>query len=224
MPFDPLRDPRYETLQPTREEADAWASRERKRREAWLAGPTEFEQDEWARRSRRRAMFGAMEPDLGPSAEDVAEWAEREHRRRQAWLAGPTDEEKREWARRQTSRAFGGYPPSELTPTDEEIDNWVTKEHARREAWLAGPTEDEKRRWMRREAGSVREERADLTTLDSDIVDMADRLLREADLATKGSVAALARAPLAIWSYLVRAGRTFEDELYQPPPRRRVRF
>lgn len=224
MAFDELRDPRYEPLQPTREEADAWASRECKRREAWLAGPTEFEQHEWARRSRRRSMFGLSESALGPTAEEAAEWAAREHKRRQAWLAGPNDEEKREWARRQMRRVDGGYPPSELTPTDEEIDSWATKERARRQAWLAGPTEEEKRRWMRREAGSRWDDEAGLSTVDSEVVDMAERLVREADLATKGSFAALARAPFAIWSSLVRAGRTFEDELYQPPPRRRVRF
>jgi hypothetical protein len=77
---------------------------------------------------------------------------------------------------------------------------------------------------MRRQAGSAWEDLADLPLIDSDVVHMAGHLLREADLATKGSVAALARAPLSIWSYLVRAGRTFEDEIYQPPPRRRVRF
>jgi hypothetical protein len=224
MAFDRLRDPRYEPLQPTWEEADAWASRERKRREAWLAGPSEVEQDEWARRARRRSMFGPSESALGPSTEEVAEWVAREQKRRQAWLAGPTDEEKREWAHRQTRRVHGRYPPSELTPTVEEIDGWAAKEHARRQAWLAGPTEEEKRRWMRREAGSAWDDQADRSTLNSDVADMADRLLREADLATKGSVAALARAPFAIWSYLVRTGRTFEDDLYQPPPRRRVRF
>ena len=52
MSFDPLRDPRDEPLQPTPEEAGAWAGRERKRREAWLAGPTQAEQDDWVRRHR----------------------------------------------------------------------------------------------------------------------------------------------------------------------------
>ena len=223
MVVDPLRDPRYEPLQPTPEEAEAWATRECKRRQAWLAGPTGFEQDEWTRDFRRRVMSGFAESALGPSAEEIAEWAEREHKRRQAWLAGPAAEEKRDWARRQARRAMsGGYPPSGLTPTDEEIDDWAAKEHARRQAWVNGPTEEEKRHWMQREAGNVLHD--DLATMNTDIVDMANRLMREADLATKGSISALARGPLAIWSYLVRAGRTFEDELYQPPPRRRVRF
>jgi hypothetical protein len=224
MPYDSPRDPRYGPLQPLPEEADAWASRERKRREAWLAGPTQFEQEEWARSRERRQRFGYEETALRPAAEEIAHWAEREHKRRQAWLAGPTDEEKAEWGRRQSRRDMSGYPPTELTPTAEEIDEWAAKEHARRQAWLAGPTEQEKRRWMRRQAGSAWEDLADSPFIDSDVVDVAGRLLREADLASKGSVAALARAPLVIWSYLVRAGRTFEDEFYQPPPRRRVRF
>ena len=109
MYFDPLRDPRYEPLQPTAEEIDAWASRERKRRQAWLAGPTQDEQDDWARRYRRRAALGFADSRLGPSRDDVAQWAEREHKRRQAWLAGPTEQEKREWARRSRRRGLAGF-------------------------------------------------------------------------------------------------------------------
>jgi hypothetical protein len=60
--------------------------------------------------------------------------------------------------------------------------------------------------------------------MDSDLLDAADRALRETDLAVKGSLATLLHAPLAIWSYFVRSGRQFEDEFYQPPRRRRVRF
>jgi hypothetical protein len=40
-------------LGPSDEEVDAWASRERRRREEWLKGPTEEEKSEWARRERR---------------------------------------------------------------------------------------------------------------------------------------------------------------------------
>lgn len=50
-------------LEPTREEVDAWAERERKRREAWLQGPDEEERYEWARRERgrrwARAAYGS---------------------------------------------------------------------------------------------------------------------------------------------------------------------
>jgi hypothetical protein len=62
------------------------------------------------------------------------------------------------------------------------------------------------------------------TAIGSELVDFADQLMRESDLAAKGLVSALSQAPLALWSYFVRSGRTFEDELYQPPTRRRVRF
>jgi hypothetical protein len=225
MYFDPLRDPRYEPLQPTAEEIDGWASRERKRREAWLAGPTQDEQDDWVRRYRRRAALGFADSRLGPSREDVAQWAEREHKRRQAWLAGPTEQEKREWASRSRRRGLAGLPESELPPTEEEIKAWAEQERGRRQAWLEGPTEDEKQRWIRREAGGGEwEGLASTTAMETELLDAADRLLREADLAAKGSLVALARAPLAIWSYLMRSGRMSEEELYQPPSRRRVRF
>jgi hypothetical protein len=223
MYSDPLRDPRYEPLQPTPEEVDAWASREHKRREAWLAGPTENEQDDWARRYRRRAALGFTESRLGPSGDDVAQWTEREHKRRQAWLAGPGEEEKREWARH-GRRAFPGFSESELPPTQEEIDAWADQERRRRQAWLAGPLEDEKRRWIRRETGGLSEDMASAPLMETDLFNAADRLLREADLAAKGSLVALSRAPLALWSYFVRSGRVFEEELYQPTSRRRVRF
>ena len=100
-----------------------------------------------------------------------------------------------------------------------------TQERGRRQAWLEGPTEDEKQRWIRRETGGGKWEGLPSTpVMETELLDAADRLLREADLAAKGSLVALARAPLAIWSYLIRSGRMFEEELYQPPSRRRVRF
>ena len=189
MYFDPLRDPRYEPLQPTPEEIEAWASRERKRREAWLAGPTEDEQDEWVRRYRRRAALGFAESRLGPSRDDVAQWAEREHKRRQAWLAGPTEQEKREWARRSQRRGLDRFPESDLPPTEEEISlggagtrpsSGVARGSDRgREATL-GPTRD-----RRRVGGTCR----DVPVMESDFLDAANRLLREADLAAKGSLA-----------------------------------
>jgi len=225
MYFDPMRDPRDEPLQPTAEEIDAWASHERDRRQAWLAGPTEDEQDDWARRYLRRASLGFADSRLGPSPGDVAQWAEREHKRRQAWLAGPSELEKREWARRSRRRGLAGLSASELPPTDEEINAWAAQERSRRQAWLEGPTEDEKQRWIRRETGGGKWEGLPSSpVMETQLFDAADRLLREADLAAKGSLVALARAPLAIWSYLIRSGRTFEEELYQPPSRRRVRF
>ena len=226
MDPDPLRDPRDAALQPTPEEVEAWASRERKRREAWMAGPTEHERHEWARRYRRRSPLGFGEARLGPTDDEVAEWAEREHKRRQAWLAGPTDEEKREWAHRSRETAVVAGRQTELLPTQEEIDAWADEERRRRQAWLAGPTEYEKQRWIRRQTGRFWEGMPipGGWEPDTELVDSAERLLRDAELAAKGSIDVLLRAPFAVWSYLVRSGRRFEQEGYQPPPRRRVRF
>jgi len=86
---------------PSNSDVDAWAERERRRREAWLAGPSEDEKRDWARRKRRRSSSGhGGESTLGPSEDEVEAWAERERRRREAWLAGPSEDEKRDWARR----------------------------------------------------------------------------------------------------------------------------
>ena len=225
MYSDPLRDPRDSPLRPTPEEIEEWAAREHKRREAWLAGPSEEERDDWARRYQRRAALGLAESRLGPSSEDVAQWADREHKRRQSWLAGPTDHEKHDWARRHRRRAFAGSPESDLPPTATEVEEWAERERRRRQAWLAGPTEEERQRWTQRQTGGFWEDdESGPMTVESEIVDSARRLARELDLASKGSFDTLLRAPLAIWSYLVRSGRSFEDDLYQPPPRRRVRF
>jgi hypothetical protein len=56
-------------LDPTDEEIDAWAARERERRRAWLAGPTEDERASWVRRERVRRLT-----ELGPGfrATDLA--------------------------------------------------------------------------------------------------------------------------------------------------------
>jgi hypothetical protein len=43
-------------LGPTQAEIDAWAAKERKRREAWLRGPTDEERAEYARRTRQRRL------------------------------------------------------------------------------------------------------------------------------------------------------------------------
>ena len=54
--------------EPTDQEVEEWAEREKKRREAWLAGPSEAEKREWSRRQRDlselRELYGASdEPD-----------------------------------------------------------------------------------------------------------------------------------------------------------------
>jgi hypothetical protein len=215
-------DPRFQTLEPGPEEIAAWAEREHRRREAWLAGPGEEEQQEWARRYRRRASFGLEESRLGPTKEDVDRWAEREHVRRQAWLAGPTEEEKRRWARDFASRASRGPLGEPLPPSAEEVKEWAAREKQRRQGWAAGPTEEEKEGWARREAQGVW---ADWSfDFPGGLSDAAQRFLREVELAGKGSLYALSRAPMMLWSYFVRAGRAFEQEFYQQPPRGRVRY
>jgi hypothetical protein len=222
--FDPPNDPRYEPLEPTPDEADAWASRERMRRQAWLAGPTQEEQDEWAHRYRQRAALGFAESRLGPSRDEVAEWTQREHKRRQEWLEGPNEHEGRDWARGYRRRRLTALPESDLPPSKDEISAWADRERTRRRAWLEGPTEEEKQGWIRSERGGAWGDVPSAAEIESELLGVADRVLREADLATKGSLGALTRAPFAIWSYLVRSGRRFEDDFYRPPPRRRVRF
>jgi hypothetical protein len=56
-------------LDPTAEEVEAWAARERDRRRAWLEGPTDDERAAWARRERVRRIT-----ELGPAvrATDLA--------------------------------------------------------------------------------------------------------------------------------------------------------
>jgi hypothetical protein len=73
--------------QPTDQEVEAWAEREKKRREAWLAGPSDAEKREWRTRQRDvrelREMYGAS---------DEPEWVlerQLERRlRRDVYLAG----------------------------------------------------------------------------------------------------------------------------------------
>ena len=139
MYSDPLRDPRDQPLRPTPEEIEAWATREHKRREAWLTGPNQHEQDDWARRYRRRSALGFSESRLGPSREEVAQWAEREHKRRQAWLAGPTEEEKRDWARRDGRRRGTGRP-DDGRPHDSQLDGNARTAPGRRGPFIP-PTE-----------------------------------------------------------------------------------
>jgi hypothetical protein len=54
--------------EPTDQDVEQWAEREKKRREAWLAGPSETEKREWSLRRRHlsevRELYGASdEPD-----------------------------------------------------------------------------------------------------------------------------------------------------------------
>ncbi len=218
-------DPREEPLEPSQEEIDAWAAREHKRREAWASGPTDAEKQAWARRYRRRALLGLTESRLPPSSEDVEEWARSESKRREAWIAGPTEEEKAAWAQRHRFRALAGLSESALAPTREEIDAWAERERKRRRDWLAGPGDEEKRRWALRESGGFFGDWMRAPAAESELYDLAGRFFREAELAAKGSLYALSRAPWALWSYFLRSGERFDEELSQRPPRRsRVRL
>jgi hypothetical protein len=200
---DSAADPRSRPLPPTTDEVEAWARREQERRQAWLAGPSDEEKQEWARRYRRRARFGLEESRLGPSRAEVEDWAERERSRRLAWAAGPTDSE---------------------APTAEGASAWAEREKLRRREWLSGPSEDEKRDWAQRQGGGAWADWMSPEAIEERFPEIANRVLREAELAGKGSLYALSRAPAAIWSYFVRAGRSFEHEFYQQPRRRRVPF
>jgi hypothetical protein len=225
MSSEPDVDPRERPLAPAQDEIDAWATREHKRRAAWLAGPSEEERQDWARRYRWRAALGLEESRLAPAREDIDLWAEREHKRRQAWLQGPTETEKQQWAAAQRRHARTGSMGDSPSPTAEEIEAWANRERQRRQQWLDGPSEDEKRHWARRAGGGIFDELARLPEwLELDLPAGADRLLREAELAGKGALYALSRAPQRLWSFFVRAGKAAEEETYQPPRRRRVHY
>jgi hypothetical protein len=164
---------------------------------------------------------------LGPTPEEIDAWSSREHKRREAWLEGPTEEEKQDWARRYRRRTLTGVSESSLPPTAEDVAAWAAREGQRRREWLAGPSEEERRRWARRQAGGLLSEWSEWMrppSGESEMFDAAHRLLREAELAGKGSLYALSRAPMALWSYFVRAGEKFEEELSTQPRRRRVPF
>jgi hypothetical protein len=219
---DPAADPRSRPLGPAPDEVEAWARREHQRREAWLAGPSEDEQRDWARRYRRRARLGLEESRLGPSREEVAQWAERERARRQAWAEGPSEYEKQEWALRARRAASPTAPMA--VPTAEEVAAWAERETLRRRDWLAGPSDEEKEQWARHQGGGAWTGWLGSEGMAPELSELANRVLREAELAGKGSLYALSHAPAAIWSYFVRAGRSFERDVYQAPCRGRVPF
>jgi hypothetical protein len=60
-------DPPNAGLGPASEEVDEWADTERRRREAWVAGPSDAERRAWARREQRRrqrqSTFAATSSD-----------------------------------------------------------------------------------------------------------------------------------------------------------------
>ncbi len=58
-------------LEPTQGEIDAWAARERQRREAWLNGPSADERAEYARRVRQRRVADAFDDGESRVSEGV---------------------------------------------------------------------------------------------------------------------------------------------------------
>jgi len=50
-----------DALGPSQAEIDAWAERERERREAWVKGPSDTERAEYARRVRQRRLADAFD-------------------------------------------------------------------------------------------------------------------------------------------------------------------
>jgi len=218
MSPDSSVDPRGRHLCPTQEEIDAWAEREHTRRTAWLAGPSEDEKLAWSRRYRWRARLGLEESRLGPSPADVDRWAEAEHKRRAAWLTGPSETEK--LARAQSQ------PSTTEAPAEQEDDAaWAANETQRRQAWLAGPSEQEKREWAESQSRGIFDDLMSLPAMiDADFADTAQHFLRDAELVGKGTLFELSRTPLRLWSHFIRAGRAFEEEFYQQPRRRRVRY
>ena len=72
--------------EPTDQEVEEWAEREKKRREAWLTGPSDSEKREWRRRQRE---LRELKEISGPS-EDPDSMLERQlerRLRREAYLA-----------------------------------------------------------------------------------------------------------------------------------------
>ncbi len=64
--------------EPTDQQVEEWAEREKKRREAWLAGPSEAERQEW---SRRQQELGELKELYGARDEPESELARELERR-----------------------------------------------------------------------------------------------------------------------------------------------
>jgi hypothetical protein len=59
------------TLEPTEAEIEAWAAREKARRERWLSGPTAQERAAYARELRQRRLAGIFDEGEARMAEGV---------------------------------------------------------------------------------------------------------------------------------------------------------
>jgi hypothetical protein len=214
-------DPRTRRLAPTQEERDAWALAEQARRQAWMRGPTEFEKHEWFRQERRKAALGLGDSYVAPTSAEIEAWSERERRRRVAWLEGPSEKERHDWMRRHARRAEYDVADSDDPTAVNAVEEWAQREHQRRHAWLAGPTEQEKTEWARRQTENLAGRLQHGFESERELV---SSILREAEVAGRGSIRALTRASAALWSYIVRAGESPERDSSAPPRRSRVPY
>jgi ferric-dicitrate binding protein FerR (iron transport regulator) len=72
--------------EPTDQKVEEWAEREKKRREAWLAGPSEAEKLEWSRRERHLRELKELD-DAGDELDPELERQLERRLRRDAHLA-----------------------------------------------------------------------------------------------------------------------------------------
>jgi len=72
--------------EPTEQEVEEWAEREKKRRDAWVAGPSEAEKREWMRRQRDRREARERYDAADLSDSELERELER-RLRREAYLA-----------------------------------------------------------------------------------------------------------------------------------------
>jgi hypothetical protein len=75
-------------LEPSEAEIEAWAERERKRREAWPSGPTAEEKAVWAWRERERRLAERDGLDKPPSLRDASRLLQRTVRQLQLAVEG----------------------------------------------------------------------------------------------------------------------------------------
>ena len=214
-------DPRTRRLAPTQEERDAWAQAEQARRQAWMRGPTEFEKHEWFRQERRKAALGLGDSYVAPTPAEIEAWSERERRRRAAWLEGPSEKERHDWMRRHARRSDFDVDESTDPTAPAAVEEWAHRERQRRQAWLSGPSDQEKSEWAQRQTEGVVGRLQHGFESERELV---ASLVREAEVAGRGSIRAFTRATAALWSYIVRAGESSERDSSTPPRRSRLPY
>jgi hypothetical protein len=114
--------------------------------------------------------------------------------------------------------------PALLEPSESEIDAWAAQERTRREAWLNGPTADQRAAWARRERERrvLERDASDVRGSVRDSSRLVQRYVREMQLAAEGAVSLFFNSsPSEVFDNLVRAGRDWEEEFTNQPPRRR---